>query len=74
METTTAQRKAALEIAIAVSETIRELGRVPSGHLYAMLMSRMSFEAYANLIDGLKRAGLVVETNSSELIWKGPSL
>jgi len=43
--------RAAMQIVLAVSETIRDLGRVPSGHLYAQLMGRMSLETYNLIID-----------------------
>lgn len=62
--------KAALNIVQAIAETIREIGRIPSGHLYAQLMSRMSLSEYENIIDILKRAG-VVEVKNYELIWIG---
>lgn len=63
--------KAATLAALAMGETIRELGRVPSGHLYAAVMSKMSLQCYQQLIGVLKNAGLVRE-ESHELIWCGP--
>lgn len=62
---------AAVKICHAVADAIRELGRVPNGHLYANLMSRMSLETYTKIIDILKGAGLI-EERANELIWKGP--
>jgi hypothetical protein len=64
--------KAALLVLTAVAETIRELGSVPSGHLYATLMGRMDFEAYTKMLDTLKGAGLITESRSHELVWIGP--
>lgn len=65
---TKTQVNAAVNTVIAIAEAIRELGRVPSGHLYARVMSHMSFETYDSVINTLKNAGVIKETNS-ELIW-----
>jgi hypothetical protein len=70
--TKSVQTKAALMVLAAVAETIRELGSVPSGHLYAQLMGRMDFQGYTKLIDTLKGAGLVSENRQNELTWIGP--
>lgn len=60
-----------LRIIQAVAETIRELKRIPSGHLYAKLMEiNLSLEAYEAIIGLLKNAGVVKEENF-ELIWVG---
>ena len=55
--------KAALGILRAVADAIRELGEVPSGHLYAHLMSKLSLEQYEQVIAVLKQAGLITESN-----------
>lgn len=65
------QVKAALEIVKAVAEAIRELGSVPSGHLYAQLMGHMSLERYNKVIDTLVRTGLVRKEPSHLLVWVG---
>jgi hypothetical protein len=62
--------KAALGILRAVADTIRELGEVPSGHLYAHLMSKLSLEQYEQVISVLKQAGLITESNHL-LTWVG---
>ena len=62
--------KAALGILRAVADAIRELGEVPSGHLYAHLMSKLSLEQYEQVIDVLKQAGLITESNHL-LTWVG---
>ena len=62
--------KAALGILRAVADTIRELGEVPSGHLYAHLMSKLSLEQYEQVIGVLKQAGLITESNHL-LTWVG---
>ena len=69
--TTKENVKAAIGILVAVADTIKEMGKVPNGVLYAHLMSKIDFVTYTQLIDTLKRTGLVTEVNH-ELIWKGP--
>ncbi len=63
----------ALAFAIAVTEAIRMAGRIPSGHLYAMLAGKVDFQGYQALICTLVNAGLVKEV-AHELIWTGPAL
>jgi len=66
----TAQEKAALAIVIAVGEAIKELGSVPSGHLYARLMGRMNLETYNKVIALLVKTGAVKDENHL-LTWVG---
>jgi hypothetical protein len=61
--------KAALGILTAVADAIRELGEVPSGHLYANLMSKLSLEQFEQIIGVLTSTGLVAESNAHLLIW-----
>lgn len=68
----TTETVAALQIVAAVGEAIRDLGRVPSGHLYAQLMARLSLAEYNQIIGMLKHAKLIDE-KSHELIWIGPA-
>lgn len=70
---TAAQVKAAFQMTLAVSETIRELGEVPAGHLYAQLCAKVSLEGFQKMIGQLKNAGLVTE-QSHLLKWVGPKL
>lgn len=72
MEATKQQIAAAFAVLTAVADTIRELGSVPSGDLYAQLMGRMDIHTYNKLIDRLKGAGLVSEDRSNLLTWTGP--
>jgi hypothetical protein len=60
--------RAAVDTMAAVAEAIRELGSVPSGHLYARLMGHMSLETYEKIVGTLKGAGLVKE-ESHLLTW-----
>lgn len=70
MPPTKEEIKAALLITMAVADTIRELGRVPSGTLYATLCGRMSLRSYEAVVASIKRTGLVKEV-AHELIWVG---
>ena len=68
--TSAAEVKAALGILTAVADAIRELGEVPSGHLYAHLMTKLSLDPYEQVIATLKQAGLITESNHL-LSWVG---
>jgi hypothetical protein len=57
----TNQEKAAMQAVLAVGEAIKDLGSVPSGHLYAQLMGHMSLDNYNSIIGLLKRVGAVKE-------------
>ncbi len=63
----------AVLVILAVAETIREARTVPSGHLYAMLMDRLTIDGYRSIIATLKGAGLVSES-SNLLTWIGPEI
>ena len=64
------QVSAAIRTTQAVAEAIRELKEVPSGQLYARLMSVLSLSQYNQIIDVLKKAGVVSESNHL-LKWIG---
>jgi len=61
---------AAFNTIVAVANTIRELGQVSSGVLYAQLMGVMDLETFTALIRTLKNTGLVTEENYL-LTWVG---
>ena len=71
MNATKEQTKAALQVVVAVAEAIRELKSIPSGHLYARLMDKLSLDQYNSIIGLLKRQGLVSESNYL-LTWIEP--
>ena len=71
---TNTEVKAAFGILQAVAEAIRELGEVPSGHLYANLMSKLRLAQFEQVLGVLKGAGLVRESNAHLLTWIGPAL
>lgn len=66
----TNQEKAAIEVILAVGSAIKELGSVPSGHLYVTLMGRMSLETYDKLIGILVKTG-AVKLENHLLTWVG---
>ena len=68
---TPAQTKAAIEMIVAIGQAIRELGSIPSGHLYAQLTGKLSLGEYEKIISILKNAKVVKEVNYL-LIWTGP--
>lgn len=63
---------AVIRAVAAIAEAIRDLGRVPSGHLYAQVMGVLSLDNYTIAIDHLERAKLV-RREGHELIWTGPA-
>lgn len=70
------QRRVAILFIQTIADCIRDLGEVPSGHLYAHLMampglSNMSASDFQALIGHLKQARLVKESNHL-LTWIGP--
>jgi len=70
---TTSDAIAVVRIAHAVAEAIRELGQVPSGHLYARLMGVMELHQFEQVIDLLIDARLVERDRSHLLRWVGPA-
>ena len=67
------QAAAALSVILAVGDAIRELKEVPSGHLYAQLMAKMSLDQYNAIIDILIEAKMVKRSRSHLLTWIGPA-
>ena len=66
-----AQVRATMTILTVVSEAIRDLKEVPSGVLYANVISVLSLEQYNKAIELLKGAEMVTEQNHL-LRWIGP--
>ena len=57
-----------IKIVKAVAAAIKDLGNVPSGHLYAQLMAYLTLDQYNTVIGFLKKEGLVREDHH-ELQW-----
>lgn len=57
--------KQAIQVAHIVGSAIMAAGKdgIPSGHLYAMLMGKVSLEAYQGCVNLLKRERIVSESN-----------
>lgn len=65
----------AFGMVVAVSEAIREMGEVPSGHLFAILNARgVGIENYNRIINILITTGLVKRLPSHLLMWVGPAI
>ena len=56
---TTEQAQKLIEFMGAIASLIKEVKTIPSGHLYAQLMGKMSLDQYQNMIATLQKAGLV---------------
>lgn len=61
---TNEQLKAGMQTLIAVSTAIRDLKQVPTGHLYATLMSKMDLPTFNRVVATLKRADVVREADN----------
>jgi hypothetical protein len=61
----------AVKATAAISEAIRAVGEIPSGHLYAQVCGVITMGDYESIIALLKRAELVSETGHV-LRWVGP--
>ena len=61
---------AVIQVVAALAESIRELGSVPSGVLYANVCGHLSMSMYERVIQTLKNAGLVSESGHV-LTWIG---
>jgi hypothetical protein len=56
----------------AIADAIRELGTVPAGTIYAVVMGKISLEAFEKILGILKGAQLIEQDQSSLLRWIGP--
>ncbi len=68
---TSADIKAYLATIRDLADTIRDLGSIPSGHLYARLMEYVDLETYDSIIAILISADLVRRDPSHLLVWIG---
>lgn len=63
--------RAAMLVTTAIAEAIRELGAVSNGELYARIGHMLGIDNYNAVIELLKDAGMVRESNHV-LTWIGP--
>ena len=66
----TEQERNALLVVRTVADAIKELGSVPSGHLYARLMGVMNLDQYQAIINVLIKAKMVKVQNHL-ITWIG---
>jgi hypothetical protein len=70
---TKAQIKGAIEIMKAVANAIKELGSIPSGHLYVHLNNSLTLDEYNRIIGLLKGAELITVGDDHLITWIGPT-
>lgn len=61
----------AYKLIIVIADAIREVKEVPAGHLYAMLMARVSLPTFNNIVSTLVKSTLI-EKRGDLLVWKEP--
>ena len=71
MTVTKGQIAHAVELAIQIGGIIRDIGPIPSGHLYTMLMPVMNLATYESLITLLVNQQLVRRGANHMLHWIG---
>jgi hypothetical protein len=67
--TATQTHQAAIEVLKVVASTIKELGSVPSGVLYAHLAGYFDLNTYTSIIDTLVSAGVIKKEANHMLTW-----
>jgi hypothetical protein len=68
MSTTKEQLVAGLDMLRALAATVKELGEVPSGQLYAHVMDRMTLPTYEKAI-GLLIGSTIIVKRGDVLVW-----
>ena len=62
--------KRSIEVAATIAEAIKDTREIPSGTLYALVMSHLSLSEYQSVIDMLVKVKLI--TNNGHLLrWVG---
>lgn len=69
---TKAELSAGMDMLLAVAEAVREAGKIPAGHVYAVLQGRVDLAGFNKLVGILEGAGVVKYLPSHELRWVGP--
>jgi hypothetical protein len=71
----TPQLGLAVVVIQSVLEIVRELGRVPSGHVYATLTAKgCTINQWSAMVSVMTGTGLVELTKGHELVWIGPKI
>ena len=60
----------AIEAITELGRVIKDVKRIPSGHLYAQLMSVLSLQAYQYMLDILVK-GNMIKIENHEIVWIG---
>jgi hypothetical protein len=60
---------AALQKIKLIADAVKEAGSIPSGHLYAAVMSAFTLDEYQKIVGLLKKTDLVSEA-ANVLTWK----
>lgn len=63
--------KAANAITGVVRDIVKEMGSVPSGHLYAILMGMLTLDEYQAIVASLVDKGDVTLSGNHLLSWEG---
>lgn len=63
--------KAYAAAAVAIGQSVKEAGTVPTGTLYAAAAGVMSLETFNGIIDRLVSYGLVARVGSHRVTWVG---
>ena len=58
----------------AIAEAIREVKEIPSGHLYAQVMGKLSLDQYNQILSILKGAGLIQVDGFHLIKWIAPDM
>ncbi len=69
---TTNEIKAGLRIMVAVTEAVRDAGRIGEGLVYAALSSVVTLPAFESLVQQLVGTGLIRREAPNMLVWAGP--
>lgn len=46
-------------VVYAILSTVKEVGEAPSGHIYAAILDKVSYNQYSGIISGLVQAKLI---------------
>ena len=46
-------------VVYAILSTVKDVGSAPSGHIYAAMLDKVSYNQYSGIIDGLVKAKLI---------------
>lgn len=60
--------KAALVLVKVLADAVKEAGEIPSGALYAAVMSKIDLNTYNRVLDILQKAG-VIEVKGNLVKW-----